>query len=460
METRSKYFSLPHFEPSTTANKQTRQQAEEAFAIIKKQLEAFHARLLLEVKSDPNRENNGYAARKAKIIADDLVFLTRQLPHHLALNILIESLSEPLFQDHDISHVILDGITKENYKNSTLITGEQSLDFVLKFQITNPKDVESFLKTPDWLLMWIDKASALETSRLFQQFYYPNSENFEIIRKLAAKEYDENNPGRALLCFTLMSPSRISEIGAEYVMRALRSLDECEPVNKYERVTRSLRTCILANSESILDAKDCYINLNKIKLPNTNFTSAQLRGANFKSAEFDNCIFANADLTGAIFDNAVLTGVDFSGATLSHTSLKNANLKNAKFFRNEHFESPAAFKAELNRLHTMIDGHKQETMLRTIIIESLIACTRNPLSINFLQIADEHPFCNKHKDMQVVKVGFNLALSAYNSLFNPVKVEPYQTEEQRLLREEIKDRKKLLAASAASSSAISSLRLV
>ncbi len=502
MQTRTKHFQLPQLESTLPMSpNKIRDDAERLSAMIEQQLNDHETLLKLEISLASSDAAQQFATTKSKELAEDLVALTRHLPHHLALNILIEASTHSLFQSTESAHIILEGINKENYKRSPLLTGELSFHFIQQLQITNPKDVELFLVNPDMLLLWIEKASAAEISKVFQYFYHRESEYLKHMRTLAEEEYKADSPAKALLCYTMMCPGRLSEGGAENVTKALEWLNAHEPANTYERTARSLRACINANNENIANANNCYINLNKLELPRANFEALQLHGASFKFAKMNSGIFVKSDMRGALLDKAVLINANFShanlagasltNASLSHclfdhtnlahanlsgsdlsnakfyhadlasTDLAHANLEHAAFFTHEHLATPAALNAELNRLHTMITGHKQEAKLRFAIISDLIVRTKpmnNSMANNNdsrmikpLKVAYDHPICNQHKDLHAVKTGVNLVLSAYHSFFKPVKADTptiYETDEQKYLRMEIERRENQTAAPA------------
>jgi len=81
------------------------------------------------------------------------------------------------------------------------------------------------------------------------------------------------------------------------------------------------------------------VDLQKVVLAGSNFTSSKLQSANFQNADLNGANFGRADLNQAsfrganlgrsYFSNANLQGADLRGANLSYASLSNANLRGA-----------------------------------------------------------------------------------------------------------------------------------
>lgn len=478
----SEYFSLPESEKNNEPE--------------------LTAAILLQIsKHEASLATDDHAEEKKSAIAADLVRLTKTFPLSLALNILIDASQHPLFLNSPAHQIITEGINKErSIYHSPLITGERTLAFVREYRISHQQEVDEFLVNPELLLMWINFATPLEISRLFQHFYHHDSKYYVQLRTMAAEECDAGNPGKALLCSTLMSHGKPTSFGAANIKKAATTIFKNERSEPYERTFKSLQFRLFPTTENMRIADECYINANKIELNTASFDSKSMQGASFANAKLDFSSFANIDLTGAVFTSSSLTGVNFNetklrdaclrnanmtqcslqhadlsnadltstnlsfanlqGANLTSANFDDANLEDAEFIITSNI-SQLLLSAELTRLHNMIKDHPQKTKLLRAICKHLINYTRTPevshaTAAALLGIAKDHEIFGQHDELHYVKTSINYAISTYQSFYSTFQnglfarhAPPadsagsdlrYETREQKHLREEYEKR--------------------
>ena len=283
---------------------------DEAFARIKKRLSAL-------VSDDVIEQKNA--------IAFDLVRLTRKLPHRLALAVLLDATQHPLFEDKASRQIIINARHRESYQHSLLLKKSSTVEFIKEYASMNSKEVADFLKNPEQLLLWINQASALEVSRLIQEFFNrdDNNPNYVHIRNLAQREHESGKPGGSLLCYTILCPGRLSDEGIANVEEALTVLNECERPGKFDRVVKTLRASIHPTVENITAASDCFVNLNKLELASgSNLNSLNLSGAKLNQSKLDDVWLELANLSSA----------QLNGTSLMHANLKLSNLQAARMW--------------------------------------------------------------------------------------------------------------------------------
>ena len=423
-------------------------------------------------------------------IAANLIDKTKKLAHHVALNILFQATRHPLFADEASHEIIVTGIRQENYHRSALGTQAKTVAFIKDYQTHYPEEVEDLLTNPDRLIIWLNQASSLETSKLFECYFPRGTEYYTKMRTLAETEYANGAPGKGFICFTLMCPSALHESGAQNLSLALQALQASEP-DEYPRIAKSAGIRIKPSLENIRIANDCFISLNKIhlehadlarlkmggaQLNNTklNFStmeSCHLHGAQLEKSSLISVNLSNASLAHANFRHAILcdsllikadlSNADLCYADLSRTNLWKANLKHTVmigtkltdtiFFDPSNFSDTATLNAELDNIHPMLDQHPSYNTLISAVLNDLIkhiqtGSSPDNLIIAMLEAAYEHPTFSQHHENHYLKVASNTITSTlFNWFAKPnEKAMPlvYETTSQQRIRYEINNYKR------------------
>lgn len=463
----SEFFSLPSLHTSSD---------EYLLHVINTALSSYHAKF----------KHDADTVKMKSAIALDLVNLARILPPNRCLNILIEASRHTLFTNTPAHQIITSAITRETLYRSPMIVSEHTLGSVMLHKQNHPMDVDNFLKHPELLLIWINHAPALETSRLLKHFYQRDSRYYLHMLAAAKQEIAAGQPAKAVLCMALMNVNRPAAEDISNIEKAITWLAAIEPAGSYENIFTSLQVYLYPTIDNLNKAGGRYINANSLELCGVKFIAHDFRGARLKHAKLDCQSLTNINFTGACLDNAALSGTDltgtnltdaslvnanlsfsllantnlngadFSSADLSYADLTRANLKNAKFdnanfdssefMSSSNFHDPLAFEAELDRLQDILTQHRNETRLRTAIIWNIIQFTRKSAidtatAITILKAAHAHPISKQHQPIQVLKASadfvVNYAQAACKNLFFKTALPPLpviETDEAKLLR--------------------------
>lgn len=437
------------------------------------------------------------AAAKKSAIARDLVALVKTLPPNLCLNILIESSRHSLFANSPAHQIIFTAISRETLYRSPVIVGEHSLERIKSLHQNSPVEVEEFLKNPELLLIWIELANGLETSRLFKHYFQCDSLYYLKLLAIAKDEIASGQPGKAVLCAALMNAKRPASGDIRYIKQALDRLTENEPSSSYPRIIKSLNLYLDPTIDNFNKAAGCYINANFIEFNIAEFTAHDFRGARLTYCNLDLLRITNIDFGGACLDHASLSGIemnssnfsgasliganltlsnfinnnfdgaDFSGADFSYANLTRANLKNAifdnatfdgtEFIDTNKFYDPLALEAELDRYHQMLLLHRNETRLRGAIVKHIIQFTHNPkvdtaTAIAILTSTLSHDFSKQHNPVEILKTGATFFSNYFQAAFYKTdlpSVPSIDTNEEKLLKPELEKRKAELASASA-----------
>lgn len=437
------------------------------------------------------------ALAKKSAVARDLVALVKTLPPNLCLNILIESSRHSLFTNSPAHQIIFAAISRETLYRSPVIVGEHTLEKVKFLHQSNPVEVENFLRNPELLLIWIEHADGLETSRLFKYYFQCDSLYYLKLLAIAKEEIAIGQPGKAVLCAALMNAKRPASGDIHYIKQALVRLTENEPSSSYPRIIKSLNLYLDPTIDNFNKAAGCYINANFIELNIAEFTAHDFRGARLTSCNLDLLGITNIDFSGACLDHASLSGIemngsnfsgasliganltlsnfinnnldgaDFSGADFSYANLTRANLKNAifdnaifdgtEFIVATKFYDPLALEAELDRYHHMLLLHRNETRLRGAIIKQIIQFTHHPevdtaTAVAILSSTLSHDFSKQHNPVELLKTGATFFSNYFQAAFYKTdlpSVPSIDTNEEKLLKPELEKRKAELAAASA-----------
>lgn len=427
---------------------------------------------LLNQYHDENKE----ASFKSQV-AEDLLAITRKLDHHISLHILFEASRHPLFLNDAAHGIIIKGIQKENYHRSPINKNEKTLAFLRKHQTIFPDETDSFLKNPERLIIWLNEASPLEISRVFDDFYPAGTEYYAHMRELAETEYMQNDPYKAFICFSVMAASPLSELGRETLQQAYAALLQREP-DKFKSIARSIEFRIHYNAEYMRLGNGHYINGIGIALPNQKMDFLKIDGARLKRALLDDAsmnacsliggsleqaslkkaslvdtnlqqVFAqHADFSGAELMYADLRGADLSRANLSHANLSGAkwdyaifvdtDLSDTIFFNKASFKFTESLEAELGRLDKMLRQVKPADKLQRAILTDFLKHAANdeiPTSyrITSLKLAYDHSLFNQHTDHGYLKYLTNKG----SRFFYRNHQDSYETKEQIALRQMI-----------------------
>lgn len=460
-------------------------------------------------KNNAKLKYSSDAAKQKSAIARDLVTFVRTLSPNLCLSILIEASRHSIFSHAPAHQIIVNAISRETLYRSPVIVGDHTFAKVKFLHQTSPVEVENFLKNPELILIWINLAAATETSRLLNHYYQSDSLYYLRMAEAAKQEIASGQPAKAVLCTALMNAERPTADDAEHIKRALEWLAENEPAASYERIIKSVQLYLNPEADTFNKAAGCFINANAIELNIVKLTAHDFRGARLKKANLDYLSFANIDLSGACLDGASLSGVDmnstnlsdaslvhanltfsnfinnnfnntdFSSADFSYADLTSANLKNAKFdnaifegteFIVSHkFYDSLALEAELDRLHGMLLMHRNETRLREAVIQQIILFTHKSevdtaTATTIVKTALSHDFSKQYNPVELLKTGANFvssyAQAAYQNLFFTAelpRVPAIETNEERLLNQELA---KLEALNAAALAAVTAAAIV
>lgn len=414
--------------------------------------------------------------------ADELIGAVKKLPHEKALSILIDALQADICKDKSSRALILDAINYEKLFSSPFITQHLSVDDIKKQARTNSKETSQFFANPDLLLLWMNRASALEVSNFIQTWFPTNSSRYKNILILANSEFHQSLPGKALLCFAIINPMPVNENGKKKLLEAIARIKTLDPREPFDRVEKSIHACIQRTENVIAKSDGVYLKLNNLILITSNLSKLNMEGASLNNAQLDystitetnfshaslqhasltGCkldesnfyrtnltdanltlaTFANANLEHANLTNADLSGANLQGASIRHANLTNCKLDFTEFFNRQRLNKIPFIKVELNRLQQMIEGNAHESMLRETILSDLLSLTHlddieTSKKIALLKIAYHHELFNRHDDLHTYKHTANAITYAYFSLFRPESADvlTYETKEQERLRE-------------------------
>lgn len=411
-----------------------------------------------------HEQTNHQDSNAANLAARNLVAETKKLSHPLAWQLLSQALLHPLFNSHELAMATLrHGINLEAHNRSPLSV-TPTYAYLRQYEVEHANDVAKFLSNPNLVLNWIDKATALDASKLIHHFFVKDTEYFNhLIATQNNADTPQEQKDAATVLLALVSPTQPREQERVQLQRLAAQLEQQYEHRQLKSVQASLAVLIHEDRDTLYQANSHYLNLNSRNLSGYDLTGMQLRGAavsqadlcyatlnttNLKSAQLQEANLSGADLSkaslieanlrGAILsvaslDDTKLQGADLSyadlslcnlrGANFTNTILEETNFQDADFFSAEDFESEIAFNAQLNHIQQMLVGHAYLVTLRNAITNSLISHMRsqhidNKTALQYLQLAHKHTVFSMHSEFNAAKATANAVFGAGIAIAN------------------------------------------
>lgn len=402
--------------------------------------------------------------KAANLAARDLVAETKKLSHPLAWQLLSQALLHPLFNSHESAMTTLrHGINLEAHNRSPLSV-TPTYAYLRHYEIEHANDVAKFLSNPNLVLNWLDKATALDASKLIHHFFVKDTEHYNsLVAAQGNADITQEQKDAAAVLLALVSPTQPDEHERVRLQQLADQLEQQYEHRQLKSVQASLAVLISDDVNTLQEANSHYLNLNSRNLSGCDLTGMQMRGAamsqadlcyatlcatNLKAAQLQDANLSGADLSkaslieanlrGSILSVATLhdtrlQGADLSYADLSLSNLRGANLTNAileetnfqdaDFFCAKDFQSELALNARLNSLQQMLVGHPYLAILRDAITNSFISHMQsqhvdNKTALKYLQLAHKHTAFSMHGELNAAKATANAVFGAGVAIAN------------------------------------------
>lgn len=274
-------------------------------------------------------------------VTESLIAFAEQQDSNIAFGILFEATQLKLGEY--ASTRILQAYENEKFVRSAFMHNPtlECIDTVSK---RSSFIVTEFLSNPVWLLIWFEKASSQEVSRTISKHFKQNTHFWALMRDSKEKELSENNmPGFATICFSLINCVALSEDEANILLSAFNNPQI--PFANLPRVLASAQARIKPPAsfipdeeerkkhtlEAIRAANGCFINVPCLSLTKADFSKLEMNGAIFNQSNLIENNFRNSACNFARFERCTLTGSDFSGADASSAIFTRSILTNVNF---------------------------------------------------------------------------------------------------------------------------------